>query len=64
MLNRARAHPEPVGWVRGRAEQVPFVGGAFDLVFSVDVIHHVSGHRQLLCSGCCGFCARVAGCVP
>jgi ubiquinone/menaquinone biosynthesis C-methylase UbiE len=42
MLTRARAHPESVGWVLGRAEQLCFSGGTFDLVFSVDVIHHVS----------------------
>jgi ubiquinone/menaquinone biosynthesis C-methylase UbiE len=41
MLARAQAHPEPVRWVLGRAEQIPFATRAFDLVFSVDVIHHV-----------------------
>jgi ubiquinone/menaquinone biosynthesis C-methylase UbiE len=41
MLTRAHAHADTVGWVQGRAEQICFAGGKFDLVFSVDVIHHV-----------------------
>ena len=42
MLAHARAHPERVGWVLGRAERIGLADGVFDLVFSVDVIHHVS----------------------
>jgi ubiquinone/menaquinone biosynthesis C-methylase UbiE len=42
MLARARAHPEPVKWVLGGAERMSFAARTFDLVFSVDVIHHVS----------------------
>jgi SAM-dependent methyltransferase len=42
MLAHARARPEPVMWVQGRAEKLHFADGAFDLVFSVDVIHHVA----------------------
>jgi ubiquinone/menaquinone biosynthesis C-methylase UbiE len=42
MLARTRTHPEPVTWVLGGAEQIPFAARTFDLVFSVDVIHHVS----------------------
>jgi ubiquinone/menaquinone biosynthesis C-methylase UbiE len=41
MLSHASAHREATGWVQGRAEQLVFAAGAFDLVFSVDVIHHV-----------------------
>lgn len=41
MLYHASAHREATGWVQGRAEQLVFAAGAFDLVFSVDVIHHV-----------------------
>jgi SAM-dependent methyltransferase len=42
MLSHASPHPEAARWVQGRAEQLAFAAGAFDLVFSVDVIHHVS----------------------
>ena len=42
MLRHARAHPEPVTWLQGRAESPAFAGHTFDLVFSVDVIHHVA----------------------
>jgi ubiquinone/menaquinone biosynthesis C-methylase UbiE len=41
MLAHARRQPEPVGWLLGRAEQIPLADGFLDLVFSVDVIHHV-----------------------
>jgi SAM-dependent methyltransferase len=41
MLAHARRHPEPVAWLQGRAEQIALADGALDLVFSVDVIHHV-----------------------
>lgn len=42
MLSHASAHPTGVHWVQGRAEQLAFSARAFDLIFSVDVIHHVS----------------------
>jgi ubiquinone/menaquinone biosynthesis C-methylase UbiE len=42
MLSHVSAHPEAAHWAQGRAEQIPFKAGSFDLVFSVDVIHHVS----------------------
>ena len=42
MLAYARARLERVGWLVGRAEQLDFAAQTFDLVFSVDVIHHVS----------------------
>jgi ubiquinone/menaquinone biosynthesis C-methylase UbiE len=41
MLAQACAHPERAGWLLGRAERLPFADHPFDLVFSVDVIHHV-----------------------
>jgi ubiquinone/menaquinone biosynthesis C-methylase UbiE len=47
MLAHARAHPERVGWVLGRAERIGLVDGVFDLVFSVDVIHHVADKAAL-----------------
>jgi SAM-dependent methyltransferase len=42
MLARACARSEGIPWLLGRAEQLAFAGGTFDLVFSVDVIHHVA----------------------
>ena len=41
MLARARERPEAVHWQLGRAEQLDFSPATFDLVFSVDVIHHL-----------------------
>ena len=44
MLARAKTQTDSnvVAWCRGRAESLPFAGSSFDLVFSVDVIHHVA----------------------
>lgn len=42
MLARARERGDGVTLLRGRAERLPVPDAAFDLVFSVDVIHHVS----------------------
>ena len=42
MLSRARTLPGCAVWMLGRAEQIPLAGDLFHLVFSVDVIHHVS----------------------
>ena len=42
MLARARTRSEPVAWLQGTAERLPFAPGRFDLVFSVDVVHHVA----------------------
>ncbi|MFC2037162.1 class I SAM-dependent methyltransferase [Chloroflexota bacterium] len=42
MLAHARTLLGCVAWVLGRAEQIPLAGDLFHLVFSVDVIHHVS----------------------
>jgi ubiquinone/menaquinone biosynthesis C-methylase UbiE len=41
MLARARAQNGQVQLTRGSAEALEFPSGSFDLVFSVDVIHHV-----------------------
>jgi len=42
MLAQAHSHSERVDWVLGRAEELGFAPSTFDLVFSVDVIHHIS----------------------
>jgi SAM-dependent methyltransferase len=41
MLHHARRQPGRVLWVLGHAEQLCFADRAFDLIFSVDVIHHI-----------------------
>lgn len=41
MLARARADHARAGFEPGQAENIPFGANTFDLVFSVDVIHHV-----------------------
>jgi ubiquinone/menaquinone biosynthesis C-methylase UbiE len=41
MLAQARSQPECATWLLGRAEHLPFGSDRFDLVFSVDAIHHV-----------------------
>lgn len=42
MLAPAREHTRSAHFQIGQAEQLDFPSGFFDLVFSVDVIHHVS----------------------
>jgi ubiquinone/menaquinone biosynthesis C-methylase UbiE len=41
MLVNARHHSRSIHLAQGRAEQLHYAAGSFDLVFSVDVIHHV-----------------------
>lgn len=45
MLARARARSGGVRFLPGRAERLDFPPGFFDLVFSVDVAHHVEDRR-------------------
>lgn len=45
MLTLAQEWLEPVDLRLGQAEQLDFPPGFLDLVFSVDVIHHVTDHR-------------------
>lgn len=42
MLSRARGRSEKISFHIGVAERLDFPSGTFDLVFSVDVIHHVT----------------------
>lgn len=59
MLARAKDSAEdqgapaaPVIWLQGRAERLPYGDGSLDLIFSVDVIHHVDDGP--------GFCREVS----
>jgi ubiquinone/menaquinone biosynthesis C-methylase UbiE len=45
MLAKARGATSWAALVQGRAEQLPFPDGAFDVVMSTDVIHHI-GNRE------------------
>jgi SAM-dependent methyltransferase len=45
MLEAARQKSAAAAWHQGSAESLPFSSGAFDLVYSVDVIHHVQDRR-------------------
>jgi ubiquinone/menaquinone biosynthesis C-methylase UbiE len=42
MLASAKARCAAVSWTRGSAEGLPYPAGLFDLLFCVDVIHHVT----------------------
>ncbi len=46
MLAKARARPTAVRFRPGRAERLEFDAASFDLVFSVDVIHHVADRAE------------------
>lgn len=48
MLSRAEAKGLPIGLLVGRAEALPYEDEAFDLIFSVDVIHHVQDRPAYL----------------
>jgi ubiquinone/menaquinone biosynthesis C-methylase UbiE len=58
MLARAGTLLERVAWLQGSAERLGFGGATLDLVFSVDVIHHVTNRAsfyheaaRILCAG-------------
>jgi ubiquinone/menaquinone biosynthesis C-methylase UbiE len=42
MLIQARGRSRAVSWLQGRAEALPLALGSVDLIYSVDVIHHVA----------------------
>ncbi len=44
MLSVARERSTSINFQLGRAEELDFPADFFDLIFSVDVIHHVDGH--------------------
>jgi len=44
MLQQAQGQPAPLKLLRGSASQLPYQENTFDLVFSVDAIHHFGDH--------------------
>ncbi|MFX0196999.1 MAG: class I SAM-dependent methyltransferase [Candidatus Hodarchaeota archaeon] len=46
MLSIARKRSNKIEFLLGKAEQIDFQPNFFDLVFSVDVIHHVEDHLK------------------
>ncbi len=46
MLSQARARGLPVEFVLGQAESLGFPAATFDLIFSVDVIHHIEDRAR------------------
>jgi ubiquinone/menaquinone biosynthesis C-methylase UbiE len=46
MLSIARERSASVKFQLGRAEELGFPADFFDLIFSVDVIHHIKGHLE------------------
>jgi ubiquinone/menaquinone biosynthesis C-methylase UbiE len=41
MLSHVGTHGQQISWLQGRAERLPLADNTFDLLFSVDVIHHI-----------------------
>jgi SAM-dependent methyltransferase len=52
MLSRARAQNSSVEWRKGRGEDLPIARGVMDLIFSVDVIHHVTDRAAFFSQAC------------
>jgi ubiquinone/menaquinone biosynthesis C-methylase UbiE len=48
MLANAKARGGAISWTRGSAEILPYTKGFFDLLFCVDVIHHVTGIESFI----------------
>jgi ubiquinone/menaquinone biosynthesis C-methylase UbiE len=46
MLSIAQNRSNNINFQLGRAEKLDFPTDFFDLIFSVDVIHHVEGHKE------------------
>ena len=48
MLEQAQSQPAPLKLSRGSAVQLPYQDNSFDLIFSVDAIHHFGDHRTFV----------------
>jgi len=45
MIRQARRQAAPIKFSRGSAVHLPYKNNAFDLVYSVDAVHHFGNHR-------------------
>lgn len=48
MIRQAKGQPAPLGLARGSAIQLPYRDNTFDLLYSVDAIHHFGDHRAFI----------------
>ncbi len=46
MLAKTALQGETIQFLEGRGESIPYPDSAYDLVFSIDVIHHMKDHQQ------------------
>lgn len=48
MIQHAKRQPAPLRLTRGSAVQLPYRDNSFDLLYSVDAIHHFGDHRAFI----------------
>ena len=48
MISQARSRSDAVSFIEGKAESIEMPGNSFDLVFTVDVIHHLDNQLQFI----------------
>lgn len=48
MIQQAKRHPAPLKLTRGSAVQLPYCDNTFDLLYSVDAVHHFGDHRAFV----------------
>jgi ubiquinone/menaquinone biosynthesis C-methylase UbiE len=48
MIHQSQVQPAPLKLLRGSAIQLPYLDKTFDLLYSVDAIHHFGNHRSFV----------------
>ncbi len=48
MLRQARQRTAPIRLIQGRGEHLPIPADSFDLLYAVNVIHHITGQRAFI----------------
>jgi SAM-dependent methyltransferase len=48
MLRQAQQRPAPIDLIHGRGEHLPIPDDSFDLLYAVNVIHHITGQRAFI----------------
>jgi len=48
MIQQAKEQPAPLQLLRGSAVQLPYRDSSFDLLYSVDAVHHFGDHRSFV----------------